>query len=120
MRGTTKTVIGGASPVFSVMPRLKPGQTEIRYFIMFVPCCGSPVEHQLIHFDREVLIRFWLQARADVIRQRRSFMHFKQIERQVLGPEREGFVEIAAPSVQRLTRQPGNQVKANIIETRVS
>src|SRR6266446_5717248 len=118
MRRTTKTIVRRAVPVFSIVPRLKSRQTEIRNLIMPVAGCGDLINHDPIHFACEIIVGFWPPPSANLIGERRPFMNVQQVKRQMLGSQLQSKVEILLPTSQRLSGQSGDQIEVDVFEFR--
>jgi len=87
---------------------------------MLVPRLGSSVEHQLIHCDGEILVRFWLLIPGGCV-SRVAFLR-------ALPADRKRDVRASARMPRRgcgairpvFGRESRNQIETNIIETRVA
>src|SRR5216684_7092973 len=118
MRRTTKTIVRRAVPVFSVVPRLKSRQTEIRNLIMPVAVCADMINHDPVHLACEIIVGFWPHPSANMIGERRAFMNVQQVKRQMLRPQLPSKVKIAFPTSERLSGQSGDQIEVDVFESR--
>ena len=74
-------------------------------------------DHHAIHLSRQVVVRSWPHPALDLIGERRAFMNFEQVKRQMLGPQLQSFIKISLPPVQRLFGQAGDQIEIDICES---
>src|SRR5216684_3977908 len=120
MRRTAKTIVRHAGPVFRVVPRLKPRQTEIRNLVMLIAGRANLVDHRSVHLTSEIVVGLWPQPSANLIGERRALMHVQQIKRQMLRPQLQRACQISLPASERLARQSRDQIKVDVCESRLA
>src|SRR5438552_12913823 len=84
---------------------------------MLVSRLAGAVKHQFVHLGSEIVVRPGLPTSSDVVGQRCAFVNLEEIERKMLWPEPECFIEISTPRFNRLSRQSGYQIETNVVKS---
>src|SRR6266498_1925069 len=119
MGRTAKTIVGHTGPILCIVSRFESWETQIGNFVMAISSYAGLIEHHLVHFGGDILIRHWLNTASNMLGERRSLMNLEEIEGQVLRSKRQSFIKISLPSIESLAWQSGNEIKINVLKSRI-
>ena len=116
MRGGAETEIWLVLPVAEVMTALKAQLCKIRNLVALVAMRGERLRHEVVHGLGRRVVREVEPSHLVLTPERCALFELEAVDADVVGCERQCFVDVGLEHRERLARQAVDEVEAEVLE----